>query len=289
VTTTAAAPRQAQAPDGTRGFRIARGSPAHRAQLVRGQRTIEREQAAAAELHQVLTAAIEEGEREEEEDDQDDALFFDCVSLPSPDVNTVAAIRGLRGIVTPEEICAADADVLAARRHLQATIAQAREREQRRHAAATKAATAAAAAAAAATAAAAAAAAATAAAATAAAAAAAAAAAQEELQEQELEELEVQEQEQQELELGLELAPGMEAVATAELGDGGCTPAPKRGERFAASPPGDEPPSPAVRLRRFQLLEHLWSSGDTTVIDRDKSKYSHTHTSGVRPISGMPL
>jgi hypothetical protein len=99
----------------------------------------------------------------------------------------------------------------------------------------------------------------------------------------------VQEQEQQELELGLELAPGMEAVATAELGDGGCTPAPKRGERFAASPPGDEPPSPAVRLRRFQLLEHLWSSGDTTVIDRDKSKYSHTHTSGVRPISGMPL
>eukprot|EP01047_Picozoa_sp_COSAG01_P128197 COSAG01_NODE_57529_length_311_cov_5.787736_1_plen_33_part_10 len=33
------------------------------------------------------------------------------------------------------------------------------------------------------------------------------------------------------------------------------------------------------------MLEHLWSSGDTTVIDRDKSKYSHTHTSGVRPIS----
>jgi hypothetical protein len=35
--------------------------------------------------------------------------------------------------------------------------------------------------------------------------------------------------------------------------------------------------TPAARLRRFQLLECLWSSGDTTVIDRDKSKYSHTH------------
>eukprot|EP01047_Picozoa_sp_COSAG01_P005061 COSAG01_NODE_170_length_23136_cov_24.853931_14_plen_303_part_00 len=108
--------------------------------------------------------------------------------------------------------------------------------------------------------------------------------AQEELKEQEQELV---------LELGLEpameLAPGMEAVAMAELGDGGHTPVPKQGEKLAASPPGDEPPSAAVRLRRFQLLEHLWSSGDTTVIDRDKSKYSHTHTSGVRPISGMPL
>jgi hypothetical protein len=49
-------------------------------------------------------------------------------------------------------------------------------------------------------------------------------------------------------------------------------------ERLVASPPGDELPSPAVWLRQFQLLEHLWSSGDTTVIDRDKSKYPHTHT-----------
>jgi hypothetical protein len=85
------------------------------------------------------------------------------------------------------------------------------------------------------------------------------------------------------------------AVATVELGDGGCTPAPKRGGRLASSPPGDEPPSPAVqheppppaaRLRRFQLLECLWASGDTTVIDRDRK---HTHTSGVRPTSGRPL
>jgi hypothetical protein len=83
--------------------------------------------------------------------------------------------------------------------------------------------------------------------------------------------------------LELELEQGLEL---AELGDGGGTPAPKRGERIASSQPGDEPPSPAVqheppppaaRLRRFQLLECLWSSGDTTVIDRDKSKYSHTH------------
>jgi hypothetical protein len=51
--------------------------------------------------------------------------------------------------------------------------------------------------------------------------------------------------------------------------------------------PGDEPLPPAVLLRRFQVLERRHSSGDTTVIDRDRLK--HTHTSGVRPISGMPL
>jgi hypothetical protein len=79
-------------------------------------------------------------------------------------------------------------------------------------------------------------------------------------------------------------------VAEAELGDGGRTPAPKRGEELMSSPPGDEPSSPVTRLRRFQLLECLWSSGDTTVIDRDKSKLKpHTHTSGVRPTSGMLL
>jgi hypothetical protein len=285
VTTTAAAPRQAQAPDGTRGFRIARGSPAHRAQLVRGQRTIEREQAVTEELRSVLIAAIEEGERVEEDDDLDDALFFDCVSLPAPDAATSAAIQGLRGIVTPEEICAADGNVLAARSELRVALVQAQEQEdaraRRRHAAAAKAATAVAAAAAAATAATAAAAAATAAAATAAAAVAAAAVAQEELHEQELE---LEQQEQQELELGREPAAGMEAV---ELGDGGCTPAPKRGERLVSSPPGDEPLPPAVRLRRFQVLERHHSSGDTTVIDRDRLK--HTHTSGVRPTSGKLL
>jgi hypothetical protein len=59
--------------------------------------------------------------------------------------------------------------------------------------------------------------------------------------------------------------PTLEA---AQQGDGGCTPAPKRDERLTSSPPGDEPPSPAVRLRRFQLLEQHHSSGDTTVIDR---------------------
>jgi hypothetical protein len=48
--------------------------------------------------------------------------------------------------------------------------------------------------------------------------------------------------------------------------------------------------SSVTRLRRFQLLECLWRSGDTTVIDRDKSKLKpHTHTSGVRPTSGMLL
>ena len=84
-----------------------------------------------------------------------------------------------------------------------------------------------------------------------------------------------------------EPVPTLEAVAAAQQGDGGCTPAPKRGERFAASPPGDEPPSPAVRLRRFQVLERRHSSGDTTVIDRDR--LTHTHTSGVRPTSGKLL
>ena len=85
------------------------------------------------------------------------------------------------------------------------------------------------------------------------------------------------EQEQQEL-LGTELEPEpmVEAVTAVEQG---WTPASKWGERLASSPPGDEPPSPAVRLRRFQLLECLWSSGDTTVIDRDKTR-PHTHTSG---------
>ena len=72
--------------------------------------------------------------------------------------------------------------------------------------------------------------------------------------------------------------PTLEAVATVELGDGGCTPALKRGERLSASPPGDEPPSPVVQLRRFQLLEQLHSSGDTTIIDRDRLKTPHTHT-----------
>ena len=82
--------------------------------------------------------------------------------------------------------------------------------------------------------------------------------------------------------------PTLEAVAAAQQGDGGCTPAPKRDERLTSSPPGDEPPSPAVRLRRFQLLEQHHSSGNTTVIDRDRTKM-YTHTSGVRPISGMLL
>jgi hypothetical protein len=30
---------------------------------------------------------------------------------------------------------------------------------------------------------------------------------------------------------------------------------------------------------QFQLLERKWSSGDNTVIDRDKVKGTHTHTS----------
>jgi hypothetical protein len=47
--------------------------------------------------------------------------------------------------------------------------------------------------------------------------------------------------------------------------------------------------SPAVWLQRFQLLERKWSSGDNTVIDKDKVKGIHTHTSGVRPIRGMLL
>eukprot|EP01049_Picozoa_sp_SAG25_P015872 SAG25_NODE_3395_length_1097_cov_1.650301_1_plen_204_part_00 len=162
----------------------------------------------------MLIAAIEDGEREEEDDD---ALFFDCVSLPTPDADTSAAIQGLRGIVTPEEIWGADGDVLTARRHLRVAIAQAHEQEdalaQRRHAAAAKAATATAAAAAAAAAAivaTAAAAAATAAAEVAAAAAAAAAAAEEELEVEQEQGLELQlEQEwglELELERGLELA-----------------------------------------------------------------------------------
>jgi hypothetical protein len=206
---------------------------------------------------------------------------------------------GLRGIVTPEEICVADEDVLAARRHLHAAIAQAQEQEdalaqrrhtedalaRRRHAAAVKVATAAAAATAAATAATAAAAAATAAAEEAAAAAAAAATAQEEQQEL------VQEQEpEQEMQAPrLEPEP-MSGVMAVELSEGGQTPAPKRGERFVSSPPGDEPLPPVVRLRRFQVLECRHSSGDTTVIDRDKVRGgTHTHTSGVRPISGISL
>eukprot|EP01047_Picozoa_sp_COSAG01_P031275 COSAG01_NODE_2213_length_8163_cov_18.627327_3_plen_165_part_00 len=120
----------------------------------------------------------------------------------------------------------------------------------------------------------------------AAAAAAAATAQQEQL------ELEQQQQQEQELELEPELepVPTLEAVAAVEPGDGGWTPAPKRGEEFMTSPPGDEPSSPAVRLRRFQLLECLHSSGDTTVIDRDKVRGgTHTHTSGVRPTSGISL
>jgi hypothetical protein len=103
----------------------------------------------------------------------------------------------------------------------------------------------------------------------------------------------------QELEPELEPVPTLEAVAlaelgklravvaTVELGDGGTPAAQKQGERLVASPPGDEPPSPAVRLRRFQVLEHRHSSGDTTVIDKDRLK--HTHTSGIRPISGISL
>jgi hypothetical protein len=77
-----------------------------------------------------------------------------------------------------------------------------------------------------------------------------------------------------------------------ELGDGGYggqTPAPKQEKRLVSSPPGDEPPSPVVRLRRFQVLECRHSSGDNTVIDRDKVRGTHTHTSGVRPISGKLL
>jgi hypothetical protein len=60
----------------------------------------------------------------------------------------------------------------------------------------------------------------------------------------------------------------MSGMTAAELGEGGQTPAPKRGERFVSSPPGDEPLPPVVRLRRFQVLECQHSSGDTTVIDR---------------------
>jgi hypothetical protein len=174
--------------------------------------------------------------------------------------------------------------VRAARQQLRASIehAQQEAQEQGDALAAIKVETAAAAAAAATTVATAAAAAATAAAAAAvatagAAAAAAAATAQEEQLEQE---------QQQEQELELEPEPTLEAVAVAQQGGSGWTPASK--ERLTSSPPGDEPPSPAVRLRRFQLLECLHSSGDTTVIDRDKSK-PHTHTFGARPTSGMSL
>jgi hypothetical protein len=78
-----------------------------------------------------------------------------------------------------------------------------------------------------------------------------------------------------ERELASELEPPLGVVAMAELGDGGWTPASKRGaskrgEELMSSPPGDEPPSPAVRLRRFQVLERRHSSGDTTVIDKDR-------------------
>jgi hypothetical protein len=104
----------------------------------------------------------------------------------------------------------------------------------------------------------------------AAAAAAAAATAQEEQQE-------LEQEQQQELEPELEPVPTLETVAVAELGDGGWTPASKRGERLVSSPPGDEPLPPAVRLRRFQVLERRHSSGDTTVIDRDRLKHTHTH------------
>jgi hypothetical protein len=78
------------------------------------------------------------------------------------------------------------------------------------------------------------------------------------------------------------------AVAVAQQGGSSWTPAPKQGERLTSSPPGDEPLSPAVRLRRFQLLEQHHSSGDNTVIDRDRLK-THTHTFGARPTSGMSL
>eukprot|EP01047_Picozoa_sp_COSAG01_P030125 COSAG01_NODE_2089_length_8454_cov_12.054339_16_plen_202_part_00 len=58
-----------------------------------------------------------------------------------------------------------------------------------------------------------------------------------------------------------------------------------------SSPVGDEPSPPSkVRLRRFEIMECLWSSGDTTIIDRDKTKgklnYPHTHTRKARPPSG---
>jgi hypothetical protein len=236
-----------------------------------------------------LTAVIAGGEQaaneqveQQEEDDEDDLLFDDCVSLPAPDVTTLVAIRHLRSMLRPEDLSNARADVRAARQQLRASIAQAQK--QGDALAAIKVETAAAAAAAAATAATAATAAATAAAAAAAAAsgvatAAAAATAQEE-------QLEQEQQQQQELELEPEPTP--EAVAGAQQGGSSWTPASKRGERLTSSPPGDEPPSPAVRLRRFQLLECVHSSGDTTVIDRDKSK-PHTHTFGARPTSGMSL
>jgi hypothetical protein len=42
---------------------------------------------------------------------------------------------------------------------------------------------------------------------------------------------------------------------------------------------GDELPSPVVRLRRFQVLECRRSSGDNTVIDRDREN-THTHIWG---------
>jgi hypothetical protein len=110
--------------------------------------------AAIAEQEQV---ANEEVERQEE-DDEDDLLFKDCVSLPAPDAATLAAIRRLRGMLRPEELSSARADVLAARQQLRASIAQEQEQgdalAQRQRAAAIKveaAATAAAAAAAAAT------------------------------------------------------------------------------------------------------------------------------------------
>jgi hypothetical protein len=202
------------------------------------------------------------------------------ISLPSAgsdtsDPTTRSEAAGSRACLQAQE----QEDALAQRRHTEDALAR------RRHAAAVKVATAAAAATAAATAATAAAAAATAAAEEAAAAAAAAATAQEEQQEL------VQEQEpEQEMQAPrLEPEP-MSGVMAVELSEGGQTPAPKRGERFVSSPPGDEPLPPVVRLRRFQVLECRHSSGDTTVIDRDKVRGgTHTHTSGVRPISGISL
>jgi hypothetical protein len=212
--------RWAKAPDGSRGFAPGhRSTEKHSEEELRSATTELRAEEQRMELA-AATAEREQAATEEVEDDEDDLLFEDCVSLPAPDANTLAAIRCLRGMLRPEEIDNARADVLAAQQQLRASIVQA--------------------------------------------------------------------QEAQELELGLEQALGMETVATAELGDGGGTPAPKQGERLAESPPGDEPPSPAVRLRRFQLLEQHYSSGDTTVIERDRLK-THTHTSGVRPTSGTLL
>eukprot|EP01047_Picozoa_sp_COSAG01_P100501 COSAG01_NODE_30347_length_617_cov_3.571429_1_plen_52_part_10 len=45
------------------------------------------------------TAEREQAANEEVEDDEDDLLFEDCVSLPAPDANTLAAIRCLRGML----------------------------------------------------------------------------------------------------------------------------------------------------------------------------------------------